>query len=101
MLAMLQLDRYSPEVLLLLFFFIGTGTYVVGTVTDMVMRERGYGPVGNGCLAVMGCFFGIYSRNAYFSHAFGNDLVITGVSSAASAIAILLIFGVLKHWVTD
>lgn len=101
MLELLRLDQYSTDVLLMMFFFLGTGGYIIGAITDVIMQKRGYGPIGNGSLAIMGCFAGIYARNTYFSHAFGNDLAVTAIASGASATAMLLIFGVFKHWVTD
>lgn len=100
MLEILALEQYSDETLMLLLITVVVGGGFIGFITDIVMGRRGFGPVGNGLLAILGCFFGIYARNSYVGHVFGNELAVTGGMAAATATAFLLIFGRMKHWLT-
>ena len=101
MLHFFALDNYSFEELMFLIAAIASGAYIIGYVTDLVLTTRGFGPFANGCLAIVGCMAGIYARNTYLSHAYGNDLMLTGIVGATSATAMLLTLGVIKHWLAD
>ena len=101
MLHLFALDRYSFEELMFLIAAVCSGGYVIGYLTDLILTRRGFGPAGNGCLAIVGCMAGIYARNTYLGHAYGNDLMFTGIVGAASATAMLLTLGVVKHWLAD
>lgn len=101
MLQFLRLDHYSNETLLFLLFAVSIGGVVIGLVTDFVMRDRGFGPIGNGALAVLGIGVGIHIRNSFFGSMSPGDLALTGVFAAAAATLLLLILGVAKHWVQD
>ncbi len=99
MLQFLKLDQYSNDTLIFLFFVTAIMGAVIGYVTDFVMKERGFGAIGNGALAVLGIAVGIYIRNAYFDTMSPGDLALTGVFAAATATLLLLVLGVAKHWV--
>lgn len=101
MLQYLHLSHYSTETLLLMALVIAGAGFVVGYITDVVMRDRGFGPVGNGLLAVLGAFTGIFIRNAYFGRMDPGDLFTTGFFAVVAATLLLLILGVAKHFVQD
>ena len=101
MLKLMQLDHYSSDVLIMLVTAIIIVGMVVGYVTDIVMGDRGFGPVGNGLLVVLGAFAGIYLRNAYFGLMEPGDMAVTGIFAAASATLLLMLLGIAKHWVQE
>ena len=101
MLRHFALDQYHTESLIALGLALLMGGIIVGYLTDHILGDRGFGPVGNGMLAVVGCFSGIYARNAFIGHIEGNELLWTGVIAAAGATSMLLTLGVIKHWVSD
>jgi uncharacterized membrane protein YeaQ/YmgE (transglycosylase-associated protein family) len=101
MLQLLRLDHYSSEILLFLLLAVLIGGFVVGFVTDSVMGDRGFGPFGNGTLAVLGAVVGIYIRNTFFGRMDPGDLLVTGIFASATATLLLLLLGVAKHWVQD
>ncbi|MGE3646262.1 MAG: hypothetical protein AB7F96_20645, partial [Beijerinckiaceae bacterium] len=93
MLKALQLENYNSDVLLLLLCGIAIAAAVIGFVTDSVMGDRGFGPVGNGLLVLLGAIVGVYVRNAYFGLMQPGDLAITGIFAAASATLLLMLLG--------
>ena len=97
----LKLDQYPADVLWILTFLIIGGGTVVGYITDAVMGNRGFGPIGNGVLVIMGTFFGVHVRNAYFGLTSPGDIAITAIFAAAAATLLLMLLGVAKHWVQD
>jgi uncharacterized membrane protein YeaQ/YmgE (transglycosylase-associated protein family) len=101
MLHYFALDNYSDELLLVMGISVVLGAVVIGFVTDMLMADRGFGAFGNGMLAVVGCFIGLYVQNAYFGHANVNQLLLTGVMAAGTATGLLLTLGIVKHFVSD
>ena len=101
MLELLKLNDYPSDVLWLMMIFILCGGAVVGYITDSVMGERGFGPIGNGLLIIMGAFVGIYIRNAYFGLTSPGDMAITAIFAAASATLLLMLLGVAKYWVNE
>lgn len=101
MLQILRLDQYSSEMLLFIFLGILIGGFVVGFITDAVMGDRGFGPIGNGMLTMLGAIVGIYIRNTFFGRMDPGDLIVTGIFAAATATLLLLLLGVAKHWVQD
>ncbi len=101
MLQVLRLEQYSSEVLLFILLAVLIGGFVIGFVTDTVMGDRGFGPVGNGMLAMLGAVVGIYIRNTFFGRMDPGDLLVTGIFAAATATLLLLLLGVAKHWVQD
>jgi len=101
MLQLLRLEHYTSELLLIILFAVLIGGFVIGFVTDAVMGDRGFGPWGNGMLAMLGAIVGIYIRNTFFGRMDPGDLIVTGVFAAATATLLLLLLGVAKHWVQD
>lgn len=101
MFNMLDIAQYSTEALMLAALIFVIAAFLIGYITDAVLGNRGFGPFGNGCLAILGCFVGVYARHTYFGFANGNEMVITGGLAAATATAMLLILGIIKHWVAD
>ena len=101
MLEFLELDQYSNETLVLIALTIFIGGAFVGIITDLVMRNRGFGPIGNGLLVVLGCYIGIHARNHFDGYLRGEEILRTGILAATFATTILLVFGVIKSWITD
>jgi hypothetical protein len=97
----LKLDQYPADVLWILTFLIIGGGTVVGYITDAVMGNRGFGPISNGVLVIMGTFIGVHVRNAYFGLTSPGDIAITAIFAAAAATLLLMLLGVAKHWVQD
>lgn len=98
MLHILGLENFDSVFLMAICIAILVGGAVVGYLTDMIMGERGFGPVGNGSLAILGAFFGIYARNAYFYRLHGDEMLITAVAAEICATALLLSLGFAKRW---
>lgn len=101
MLQMLDFGNYSREALMLMAVASMIAIFLIGYITDAVLAERGFGPFGNGGLAVVGALVGIYTRQTYFGHSSGDEILITGGLAACAATAMLLALGIVKHWVSD
>ncbi|MBM3607145.1 MAG: hypothetical protein FJX29_01625 [Alphaproteobacteria bacterium] len=101
MLYYLRLDQYSNDTLLFILFAVVLAGVAIGYMTDIVMKDRGFGAFGNGSLAVLGMGTGIYIRNAFFGAMNPGDLALTGIFAAAMATLLLLVLGVAKHWLQD
>jgi len=97
----LGLAEVSGGTLSLIFVAVGLFGILAGGVTDAIMGDRGFGMFGNGLLIVMGCLTGLYAERFFFGVVYPRDIVLTGICAACGATAILLIFGVAKHWVRD
>jgi uncharacterized membrane protein YeaQ/YmgE (transglycosylase-associated protein family) len=101
MMKMLGLAHLPSDYFALLMFVILLSGMMMGWLTDAIMGDRGFGPFGNGFLIILGCFVGIYVRNAYFGNIQHDQITLTGIFAASSATLLLLILGVVKHWVQD
>ena len=96
MLKSLSLDHYSGDTLFMILLLACIGGTVVGYITDSVMGDRGFGPIGNGLLTVLGVVAGIYVRNTFFGRMEPGDLALTGIFAAIAATLLLLCLGVAK-----
>ena len=101
MLQLLRLEHYPTEVLLYALLALLIVGFIVGYITDSVMGDSGFGPFGNGTLAIFGAFVGIYIRNNFFGRMDPGDIFVTGFFAAVAATLMLLLLGVAKHWVQD
>jgi hypothetical protein len=101
MLQILGLDQYSPDILAITALGVAIAGLGIGLVTDSVMSDRGFGPYGNGFLAILGGVTGIYTRHAFFGWLRGQEVLIIGSFAIATATLMLLLLGVAKHWVQD
>ena len=99
MLNVLGLGYYSSTELMAMLLIFGIGSAVLGFITDAVMGERGFGPFGNGFLTVLGASIGIHYRLALLGPVGSRDIILVGISAAASATVMLLILGVVKRYV--
>jgi len=97
----LRLDELSASSLAFLAAIIGLAGLLIGTVTDAIMGDRGFGVVGNALLTIMGCVIGVYAEFVFLGPAYVQDLLMTALAAATGAAAMLLTFGVIKHWVQD
>ena len=88
---------YSMTELLALVLLLSVGGAVLGYITDAIMGEHGFGPAGNGFLAVFGAVIGIHYRNLVLGPVASEEAVLIAVSAAASATAALLIVGIVKR----
>ena len=98
MLHVLGLENFDSVFLMAVCIAILVGGAVVGYLTDMIMGERGFGPVGNGALAIMGALLGVYARNTYFYHLRGDEMLITAIAAEVCATVLLLSLGFAKRW---
>lgn len=97
----LRLDDLPTSTLVLLASAVGLCGLLIGAVTDAVMGDRGFGTVGNGLLTITGCIVGVYAEMVFLGPAFLQDALMTAIAAATGAAVILLVFGVVKHWVQD
>jgi hypothetical protein len=98
MLHILGLEDFDSVFLIAIGIAILVGGAVVGYLTDMIMGDRGFGPFGNGGLAIIGGFLGVYARNAYFYRLHGDEMLITAIAAEICATGLLLGFGFAKRW---
>ena len=101
MLQALRLDQYTSDTLMLIILGIVLVGVAIGYVTDFVMKDRGFGAIGNGALVILGIGAGVYIRNVFFGTMSPGDFTLTGIFAAATATLLLLLLGVAKHWVQD
>ena len=88
---------YSASELVALCMVLGIGGAVLGYITDAVMGDRGFGPTGNGCLAIVGGVVGIHYRNFILGPVASQEAILIAVTAGASATAALLILGLVKQ----
>jgi uncharacterized membrane protein YeaQ/YmgE (transglycosylase-associated protein family) len=98
MLHALGLENFDSVFLMAVCIAILVGGAVVGYLTDVIMGERGFGPFGNGALAIMGALLGVYARNAYFYRLQGDEMLITAIAAEICATGLLLSLGFAKRW---
>jgi hypothetical protein len=101
MLQLFGLEQYTPDMLALIAVGIAAAGLIIGLLTDAVLSDRGFGPLGNGLLAILGTGTGIYTRHAFFGWLQGQEIIIIGSFAGATATLMLLILGLAKHWVQD
>jgi hypothetical protein len=99
MFTTLNPSDYPPELIVGAAVAIVIGGAAIGYITDIVMGDRGFGPFGNGVLAVLGAGLGVYAQVLYSGELTAGGLMITASAAAAAATAILLILGVIKSLV--
>ena len=95
------LDSYSRDALFTLGFFAAVGAVVAGSVADKVMRDRGFGAIGNGVLILMGVAVGLVISHSELGplRASQSDRVV--VMAAASSTVVLLLCGTLKSFLLE
>lgn len=96
-----QFGGYPLYVIVLAAVAAVIGGGIAGQLTDAVMGDAGFGAFGNAVLTILGVFIGVYVRTALFGRLYSKDLIVTSVFAAAAATAILLILGVVKHFMQD
>lgn len=101
MFELLGLQEYAGDSIILLLLGVVVIGAAIGYITDIVMGDRGFGPLGNGLLTILGAAVGLYVRHSFFGTMQPGDAALTAVFAAASATLLLLLLGVVKHWVQD
>ena len=96
---LLNMEGYSSDYFLLFLFIIILCSVMIGYVTDIVMGDRGFGPLGNGLLITLALIVGSYVRNAFFGTMLPGDFAFTTLFTAATATIILMAFGIFKGFV--
>lgn len=90
-------DDYPFDVIVWICVATVIGGGLMGQLTDAVMGDRGFGAIGNAILAILGAFIGIYVETLLFGRLYSKDLIGTGIAAAATATAMLLLLGLVKH----
>ena len=98
---LLRMEEMSTSTMSLIIAGVALCGLLIGAITDSVMGDRGFGAIGNGLLTLMGCVLGLYAEQALLGPAYVRDALMTGLFAAAGATAILMTFGLIKHWVQD
>jgi hypothetical protein len=88
---------YTWDALLLPGFFAALACAVAGVIADHVMRERGFGQIGNGILVMMGLVVGLMIAHNELGPMRPAESERVMVIATASSTAVLLICGVLKR----
>ena len=91
-------DGYSGDALALLGFFAALGAIVAGLIADRVMRERGFGIIGNGVLILMGVVVGLVISHSHFGVIRGAEPNRILIMAAASSTIVLVLCGTLKSY---
>ena len=98
MLQTLRIEQLSTDALILLTLLAIVAGAVIGYLTDVVMKDRGFGPFGNGLLAILGAAVGLHVRLTIFGTLKPGDIALTCIFATATATLMLLIFGVIKSF---
>lgn len=101
MLNIIDFDLYSIDFLALIALGVIIPGLIVGYITDTLMHDLGFGPYGNGFLAILGAGTGIYTRYTFFGWLQGQEILIITIFTTATATFMLLLLGLAKHWVQD
>jgi|GEM_PF-3231638 hypothetical protein len=88
---------YSLDTVLLPGFLAAVACAVAGIIADHVMRERGFGQIGNGILIMMGLVVGLMIAHNELGPMRPSESERVMVIATASSTAVLLICGVLKR----
>ncbi len=91
-----SLNEYSWGSGLSVAAFAILGAVVAGTIADRVMRDRGFGIVGNGILIVMGVCLGLWFADLRVGPADWSSANRLLLLCVAAATAVLLVCGVVK-----
>lgn len=99
------LDQYTGAAsyldLTLFIIMIAVIVGVFGFFSNYLMKEHGFGVIGNGILIVVGSTVGLYARTTY-----GQDHEIPGVNMTVVYVVgvttlFLFIFAVVKSWLVN
>ena len=92
-----QATQILADVSLVGWLVIAIGATVAGFLLDLIMREHGFGPIGNGLLIVVGVAAGLAANVSLLGlHQAREPTAIVAVATAGAA-AILLAFSLLKR----
>ncbi len=94
-------EFYSRDALLTLAFIAAVGAIVAGSIADRVMRERGFGAIGNGVLILMGVGVGLVISHSELGPLRSSQFDRVVVMAAASSTIVLLLCGALKSFMLE
>ena len=77
---------------------IAIGATLAGFFIDVIMRDRGFGPYGNGFLITLGVLAGLDANAVLLLPFQARDPVQIIALAAGSALAILMSLGLVKRW---
>jgi len=92
---------YSRDALLTIGFFATVGAVVAGFLADRVMRERGFGPIGNGILILMGVGVGLIISRMELGPLRSSESDRVVIMAAAASTTVLLLCGAVKSILLD
>ena len=92
-------DYYSEDALLGIGLIAAIGAVLAGTLADKVMRERGFGVIGNGVLVLAGIAVALVIWHSQYGPmgSWESDRVMA--VATASATAVLLVCGAIKSFI--
>ena len=88
----------SQADILFLLLFVSIAGVVMGFLTDALMRQQGFGPIGNGLIVTMGGVIGVYYRGLVFGPAASQHSYAIAFSAVGAATLILISFGLAKRF---
>lgn len=88
----------SQADLLILLLFVAIAGVVMGFLTDALMRQQGFGPLGNGLIVTLGGVIGVYYRGLVFGPAAAQHSYAIAFSAVGAATLILLTVGIAKRF---
>lgn len=91
-----QLSSDAFFALISLAFFLAVLT---GWVTDAIMRDNGFGVIGNGLLSLVGGFAGLAAWNRFIASPDVQDIILILVFSTGCAIFLLLLLAIARRYV--
>lgn len=93
---MLKLDMFSDSDLFIMAMIALTVSIILGLLADVLMGDRGFGPVRNGALILTGGFAGIVLRSLYYPVPNSQLLVASVLAAIGAATLALAVAGVAK-----
>ena len=96
------MDQYSGAMsyldLTLFIVILAVIAGVFGFFSNYLMKEHGFGVIGNGILIVAGSTVGLYARSTFGQYQQIPDVNLTVVYVVGISTLFLFIFGVVKSW---
>lgn len=93
---MLKLDMFSDSDLFIMAMIALTVSMILGLLADLLMGDRGFGPVRNAGLIMAGGFVGIVLRSLYYPVPNSQLLVASVLAAIGAATLALVVAGVAK-----
>ena len=93
---MLKLDMFSDSDLFIMAMIALTVSMILGLLADLLMGDRGFGPVRNAGVIMAGGFAGMVLRSLYYPVPNSQLLVASVLAAIGAATLALVVAGVAK-----